>query len=155
MKNRDLISSLFFIGFGIIFFIGALQHGVMSSGTPGSGCLPFIAGIILISLSTMILIPAIFNRKEESGATEGENFFPQKDSLGKIFVTICTLFGYAFFLRYLGYLLTTFLFTIGLLKFVEPGKWKITLIFAFLAALLSFTIFAVLKIELPKGILGI
>lgn len=156
MKNRDLISSLFFIGFGIIFIIGALQYGVISSGVPGSGCLPLIVGIILISLSTTILIPAIFKRKEESGAIEGEKFFPQKNSLKRFFVALSALFGYGFFLGYLGYSLTTFLFIIFLLKFVEQAKWKIIFIFAFLTASISFTLFIlVLKIWLPKGFWGI
>ena len=73
MKNRDLHSSMFWMGFGVLFVVGSLQQGLLRKGIPGPGFLPFILGIVLMGLSLMIFIPAL-SKKEES--IEGRNFFP-------------------------------------------------------------------------------
>ena len=52
MKYRDFVSSLFWMGFGILFCVYAWQYGLIGGpGIPGPGCLPFIVGVGLISLS--------------------------------------------------------------------------------------------------------
>ena len=65
MKNHDIISSLFWIGFGIIFCVGAVQNGIMlSPGVPGPGCLAFIVGCILIGHSTRCEVYAALLRRK-------------------------------------------------------------------------------------------
>lgn len=153
MKNRNLISSLFWIGVGIIFCIGAKKLGLFGEG-PGAGLFPFIVSIILICLSVMVLIPAIMKQRRKKVITE--KFFPEKDSLKKVLSSVLALFIYQMALEPLGYLITTFLFMIFLLKFIEPQKWIKNLIVAFLTTLSSYTIFVILlKVRLPKGIFQI
>jgi len=149
MKNRDLASSLFWIGFGIVFCAGGLMHGLTRSGIPGPGCLPFIVGLILVFLSLAHLFSTLMKKKE------GANLFPQRDSLRRLLVAILALIAYGLALKHVGYLLTTFLFMIFVLRLIEPQRWRLTLVFAFLTALVSWGLFMVLKVELPRGILGI
>lgn len=155
MKNRDLFSSLFWMAFGVLFLVGAWQQGLMRKGVPGPGFLPFISGIVLISLSLMVLIPALGDKKEERGAGEKEKFFPQRDSPRKILLALVFLFAYGISLEYAGYLLTTFLFMVFISRLVEPERWRTVLILAFFTSVLSYLLFVVLlEVQLPKGILG-
>ena len=154
MKNRDLISSLFFIGVGIIFCVGAANYGFKHLGSIGPGFLPFIAGMILISLSIGVLIPAFKRRKDKTIGTQ--KFFPEKDSLKKLLNLLLALFGYSISLKYLGFPLTTFLFMVFLLRFIEPERWVTIFIVASVITVSFYLLFdLLLKVLLPKGILGI
>jgi putative tricarboxylic transport membrane protein len=156
MKNRDLIGSLFWIGVGVIFCIGAVKYGLMRSGIPGPGFFPFLAGIILISLSLVVLISAIDVEKKKNETIAREAFFSQKGSWRKVLFTLVSLFGYGIAFEYLGFLLTTFLLMIFLLRFIEPQRWIIVFIAALLTVASSYVIFELcLDTHFPKGILGI
>jgi len=41
------------------------------------------------------------------------------------------------------------------LRWIEPQRWRTVFIFALLTAVLSYTLFVALKVELPQGFLGI
>jgi hypothetical protein len=154
MKNRDIISSLFWIGFGTVFLVGAVQNGIMlSPGVPGPGCLAFIVGGILICLSLLVLIPAV--SKQSVAAEPAEVFFPHHESLRKLLIALLALLGYAAAVESLGFVITTLFFLFFVLTFIEPQKWKTVLIFSGLTTLLAYALFTALKVELPKGFWGI
>jgi hypothetical protein len=147
---RDLISSLACIAMGIIFLIGSMKYGDIRSGIPSAGYLPFIGGVILTSLSLISLLITIIKKKE---GEKIEKFFPEKDSWGKILILLFALFAYGIGLGYLGFLITTLLFMIFLLKFLEPQKWITILIASFLTSASTYILFEVLlKVQLPYGI---
>jgi len=153
MKNRDLISSLFWIGFGALFCIGAVQNGIMlSPGVPGPGCLAFIVGSILIGLSFFVLIPAI--SKQGKAAEPAEAFFPHPESLRKLSIALLALLGYAAGVEPLGFVTATLLFLFFVLTFIEPQKWKTILVFSGLTTFLAYALFTALKVELPRGFWG-
>lgn len=154
MPKRDLISGLFWLTFGILFALGGLQHGLLESeGVPGRGALPFIAGVITIILSLSVLIPTL--KSKDKDQSKGHTvLFPDKSGLKRLLVAIGLLAFYGFFLKKLGYPLTTFLFLVGALRLIEPQKWKTTAIFSFLTTTISLAIFKVLHVNLPIGILG-
>jgi putative tricarboxylic transport membrane protein len=155
MKYRDLVSSLFWMAFGALFCVPAWQYGLVGGpGIPGPGCLPFIVGLSLISLSLTIFIPAVKSVKEKT-EPEAERFFPEKDSSRKLLVALAALLTYGIVLEPLGYLPTSFLFMVVVLRWIEPQKWRRALIFAVLAAALSYTLFTALKVELPAGLFRI
>jgi putative tricarboxylic transport membrane protein len=154
MKKHDIISSLFWIGFGIIFCVGAVQNGIMlSPGVPGPGCLAFIVGCILIGLSLLVLIPALSKSKDAPGA--GERIFPQPESFRKLSIALIALLSYGFVLEPLGFFLTTLLFLFFVLRFIEPQRWTTVFGFSFLTTFLAYVLFLALKVELPRGIFGI
>ncbi len=154
MRKRDLVSGLFWLTFGILFASGGLQHGLMESeGVPGRGALPFIAGVFAIILSLLVLIPAL-KRKDKGPSECHKAFFPERNGLKRLLIAIGLLAFYGFFLKTLGYPLTTFLFLVGALKLIEPQEWKTTAIFSFLTTTISFAIFKVLHVNFPIGILG-
>jgi putative tricarboxylic transport membrane protein len=152
MKYRDLVSSLFWMGIGVTFCLGALRYGLFVSGTPGSGLFPFIAGMALIVLSLMILVSSLKQEKPE--VLQREPFFPKRDSWKKLSLTLFALLAYWIAVEYLGFLLTTFLFMIFLLRFIEPQRWVTVVATSFLTANLSNLFFQVwLRVQLPSGIL--
>ena len=147
-KKYDIISCLFCIGLGITFLIGSFKYGGIHSGIPNAGLFPFLSALILILLSLIVLISAI----KKKGVGRVEKFFPQKYSWKRLLLLLFSLFAYAIALGYLGFLLTTFIFMIFLLKFIEPQKWITTIITSFLTATFSYIIFQLLlKVQLPHG----
>jgi putative tricarboxylic transport membrane protein len=151
MKNRDLVSSIIWMVFGGLFVVGALQHGLTKKGVPGPGFLPFFTGLALIFVSLFVLIPALSQRKK----TENSDFFPERDSLKKLLFVLAVLFAFGIAMKYLGYLLTTFLFMFFVTWVMKPKGWRTTALLALGTAVVSYTLFVVLlEVNLPKGLLG-
>lgn len=148
-KHRDLIAVLFLIGIGIIFCIGSVRYGDVRAGIPSAGFFPFVGGMILIFLSVIHLISIIRKKVDE----EKENFFTQRYSWKRILISLFTLFAYGICLKFLGFLLVTFLFMVFSLRFIEPLKWKIVFTLSFLTSIFSYLFFEVwLGVQLPHGI---
>ena len=154
MNKRDLVSSLFWMAFSIIFVVGGLQHGLMEAeGVPGRGALPFLAGTFTLLFSLLVLF-SVFMKKNRIQSEQKEKFFPERNSWNRLLTAIALLFFYGVFLKTLGYPLTTFLFLTGALKLIEPQRWKTTVLFSFLTTAISYTSFKVLHVNLPPGIPG-
>jgi putative tricarboxylic transport membrane protein len=156
MKNRDLHSALFWTAFGALFLVGALQQGLMRKGVPGPGFLPFISGILLICLSLMVLVPALRRKNLGEEGTEGKKFFPERDSLRKISLALIALFTFGLSLGFVGYLITTFLFMLFIMRLIKPIPWRTIFITALATVIFSYLLFVVLlEVPLPEGILGL
>ena len=70
----------------------------------------------------------------------------------RVFLSLGALLFYLFSLNYLGYILTTTLFILFLLKFVGRKGWKISIFMAVVVALASYALFRIgLGVSLPKG----
>ena len=150
MKNRDLISGIFWMGFGAVFAIGGLQQGLVRQGIPGPGSLPFIVGLISIGLSLVVVVQAL---TKESALSK--KFFPDKSSLRKLILALVSIVGYGLLLKSLGFTGTTFLFLLFVLALIGRERWVIALSFSLLTAILSYLLFTALQVDLPRGILGI
>ncbi len=148
MKNRDLLSSIVWMVLGGLFVIGALHEGLIRKGVPGPGFFPFLAGIALVLVSLLVLIPALRKGKGEEGA----EIVPNRPNLLKVMFALAVLFGYGIALEYLGYLLTTFLFMLSVSRLIEPRGWLTSIGVAVLTAVLSYLLFIVLlEVQQPKG----
>ena len=155
MKQRDLISSLLWVGFGALFIVGSLQQGLIRRGAPGPGFVPFITGIILVVLALMVLLPSLFGKHWE-GEGMVEKFFPERGSLKRILLAIAALVAYGLAVNYAGYFITTFVFMIFACRLMEPEKWRTVLIVSLATAGISYFLFIrLLDVPLPIGILGI
>jgi putative tricarboxylic transport membrane protein len=148
MKKRDIVSSIFWMSFGAVFAIGGLHYGLVRQGIPGPGSVPFIVGLITIGLSLVVFVQGSIKK-----STPPAKFFPQKDSLRKLVLTLVTIVGYGAFLKSLGFVVTTFLFLLIVVALIGREKWFIALSFSLLTAVLSYLIFNALQVDLPKGFL--
>ena len=153
-KDRRVLSTLFCIVVGLLFCIGSTKYGDVRAGFPNAGFFPFVGGSLLILLSLVQLVAALVTKRGK--AEFAAPFFPQKDTPQRVAVTLLILFTYGIALTYTGFLITTFLFIVALFKCLEPQRWRTTIIAAFLISAPSYILFEVLlKVQLPKGIIGI
>ncbi len=154
MRNRDIVSSLFWMGVGALFVAGSLMQGLIRRGVPGPGFLPFLTGITLVALSCTLLISS-WTKKGAAGPTQVEAFFPEEDSLKKLLLGLAALLVYAASLEYTGYLINTFLLMFLLARLIEPMKWRTVLIVAVCTAGFSYFLFVtLLDVQLPQGVWG-
>jgi len=149
MNKRDVISGIFWMGFGAVFAIGGLQQGLVRQGIPGPGSLPFIVGLISIGLAAIVFVQAL---TKETAPTK--KFFPEKSSLRKLILALVGIVGYGLLLKSLGFMGTTFLFLLFVLGLIGREKWVIAFSFSLLTAVVSYLLFTALQVELPRGILG-
>ncbi len=156
-RKRELISSLFWMGVGCVFCIGAWKYGIFRGKLPGAGFFPFMAGTVLIALSLSIFILSIRLRQKSSETQAGEeSFFARQDSWKNILLALAALFAYFLALSHLGFLLTTILFMVFLLRVINPQSWIITLTVSILTASATYILFNLwLKVRLPAGALKI
>ena len=156
LRTRDIVSSLFWIGVGVVFCVGAVQNGIfLSPAVPGPGCLAFLVGCTLIVLSLLLLLSALFQGRRGIPQAEKESFFPEKESWRKLFLALLFLSLYGFALERAGFLMTTLFFMVFVLRFIEPQKWTTVFGFSLATAFLAWALFSALKVELPAGFLGV
>lgn len=152
MRDRDIISSALCIVVAILFCAGGLKYGLGSFSRPEPGLYPFILGLIFIGLSMALLFTSL---KKKQDAIR-ERFFPPREKAYRLVLSLVFLYAYGMAMDQLGYVVTTFFFLVGVLRFVGLQKWKTVLTTSFLATLFSFLLFVtLLKSQLPKGPLGI
>lgn len=153
MRNRNLISGVFFLGAGVVITIYAITYGLGGSRSPGPGFLPFLTGIGLVLLSLALITSTLRDRTLIHKQTE--KFFPEKDSSKKIILSISALLLFGLLLEYLGYALTTLLFMIFVLRLIGSRKWMTALLCSASTAICFYILFEMLlKSQLPKGMLG-
>jgi putative tricarboxylic transport membrane protein len=145
-------SSLFWALIGILFCIGGFHYGIRRSGIPGPGFLPFVTGIILVALSLILLISRFLDRGGRAGPKEEP--MPGGLALSRILIVLGALCLYVLILEPLGFMVTTFLFMIVLLR-LEPRKWMFILLVSIGATAFFFVLFKVLlRVPLPSGLLA-
>jgi len=149
--NYDRLAAFFFLTVGIFFSFYARFVEIGSWHQPGSGFLPFWAGIILSVMSVALLLrshtPKTFPARPP--------FFPQRDSWKRVLATFLALIAYNLLLSPLGFTLTTFFFLVFLVKFIFPQTWRRTLVVAILGSVITRLLFInFLETQLPKGIFG-
>jgi len=154
MKRHEVISSLIWMGVGLLFLTGSIRLGTGRFVEPGAGFFPFVMAICLISFSLIHFISSLM-RDSTFTFSPGERFWPKGDGIRRIGFTLLFLFAFLLALNDLGFVFATFLFMFVILRFVEPQKWLTVLLVGSITTLFSYSIFQLwLKSNLPAGILG-
>ena len=149
-RKRDLVSSLLWFVVAAAFCIGAVRYGIFERGVPGPGFFPLLAGLVLILPASILFISRMADRKGKGEKEKSLPFFPEKAGWKRLIHVVGSLVFYSIALEYLGFLVTTFLFMIFLLK-IEPRGWIATLATGILATLSSYVLFEVLlNVQLPR-----
>jgi hypothetical protein len=154
MNRYDRISGLIlaFVSLGIV--IGSFFYPLGTWAKPGPGFLPLWCGVIMFLLSLNTFFQSIWREKKRIrsfDASWDSSFLTSR--WPKLVWTIGILFFYYLFLEVLGYILTTFIVMVLLLKAVESTRWRTVLLEAFVATFASYGLFQLwLKVQLPKGI---
>ena len=151
MRRANIAVALNLIGLaGYLLFEGrALRFGTVR--VPQTAFFPSVLAVLLLLFSVLALVQAL--RQTESARAPGKI---AADGWFRIGATLATLIGFALVLEWLGFLLSTFLLMVLLLRAIEAPKWSKVLVVALATALASYGIFAwLLGVPLPAGVLGI
>jgi len=150
MRSNIAVAAVLLALAGYIFLAaGTLPFGTMR--VPQTAFFPRTLAVLLGIMSLILLARALAGREALGG---GEKIETQ--GWIRIAVTLMTLAGFALALERLGFLLTTFLLMISLLRAIEAQSWRKVVVVALATALISYAIFSLLLgVPLPAGLLGI
>jgi putative tricarboxylic transport membrane protein len=151
MRRRNFISSIVLLAITFAIFLEISRMPIGTSGRPQEGFFPFILAILLTILSVILLWQAMKEKNGKKSIVE-----VRSGGLKRVGLAVGALFAFAILLDFLGYIVSTFLLIAFLLRTIEPQKWWIVIVVAFLCSLVSFLVFGLLlEAQLPSGILGI
>lgn len=149
MEKSDRYTSVLYAAFGLFIAFEGYRLELGTLRAPKPGFLVFWGGIALSILSLILLIQTFLPQK-----TEKITIWRKDLQLRKVLKLTAVLFFYAIVLRWLGFLLSTFLLLLYLFKGLEPQRWRVALILSIVATVLCYLVFGVfLELRFPEGIL--
>ena len=150
MRQREITSSLFWMGVGLILTIWSLTYPLGSLAQPGSGFLPLGLGILLLIFSAVLLMRAL---RQTAPTEEKVRMLPAR--WVNLALTVIVLVVAVFLFEKVGYLLIFFAIALVLPLLAGQITFRRSLIFAVLSAVGVYVIFVwLLKQPLPTGFLG-
>lgn len=152
-RTKERISSISLLLFSVFicFFSYRLSLGAITS--PGPGFFPFYTGIILGLLSINAFAKTVAHQQIVIDRTKAVD---TAINWRNIIFTVLVLFCFPLILYIFGFLISTFLFTILFLRFINPQRWWVVVGMGGAVASISYFVFQYwLKIQFPSGILGI
>lgn len=140
----------------ILLAVGICSHAVWLklwvSPRPGSGLLPFIAGLIIGTVGVIRFVAGMVKRAGQEGA---EEFWETPACRNRVLMVLTGFVAMAYFLEKLGFLITAILITSSLLYVIKPQNMIRAIGIAALSCGFVYVLFVIiLHVNLPKGILG-
>lgn len=144
--SRDRVAALALLLVGLGGAFGASRLTIGGPGRPGPGFFPFWLALALCAVAVALLLrrpPAA----PQPGAVTAERL-----RHGKVALALAAGAAYAVALDPLGFLLTTFLFLLFLLRAVDPRHWSSALLISAATSVACHLLFKVwLDVQLPGG----
>jgi len=146
MKNTgDVVGSLFLFFLGIGAVIGAIRLHVGSPTEPQPGFFPFLGGISLIVLSSIILL------KGKIGQSQKKVVFGE---VGRPALLLVVMIALVAVLDSVGYVIGTFIASGLILRVLKVKSWRTVILTSLCLSIGTYILFdKLLGIELPVGIL--
>jgi putative tricarboxylic transport membrane protein len=145
--SKNLASSLFWLAIAIfVSFEGFAKLKLGTLRQPGPGLFPFWGAVILGTLSLILLVRSLRSRERlDFGAVR----WPA------LVLVLAALLTYLLFLEALGFVIVTSCFLLLLFRFGEIG-WIKSAASSVVATSLAYALFQLwLRVQLPRGWLGI
>jgi putative tricarboxylic transport membrane protein len=147
----DGVIGLFGLLFALYIIKESLALNIGGIHQPGAGFFPFFGGTLLAVFSAVLLFRVLVAFRATGSMTRGEKEKPR----WTLVYAYIGFIVYSLIFEWLGFILSTFLLVIFLLRILEPKKWWSMFLTAAIVASSAYTVFNVfLKSELPMGILG-
>lgn len=145
--SRDLTSALFWLAIAIfIAFEGFIHLKLGTLRQPGPGFFPFWGGLILGTLSLVLVVRSLKSR---------EHFSFGAIPWPALLLVLGALLAYFLFLETVGFVTVTFLFLLLLFRFGKTG-WIKSGAWALVTTALVYTLFQRwLNVQLPRGLFGL
>jgi putative tricarboxylic transport membrane protein len=151
MKRADVTVALILIGLASFILLEAGKLSFGSIRVPQTAFFPVVLATLLLVLSLFLLAQALRSAPTGRGRERID-----AEGWSRIGATLVTLVGFALALERLGFLLSTFLLMVLLLRAIEPQAWHKVLAVALATSLVAYAIFGwLLGIPLPAGVIGI
>jgi hypothetical protein len=150
MKRADVTVALILTGLAAFVLLEAGKLSFGSMRVPRTAFFPVILATLLLMLSLILLGQALRGAPTGRGSEriEAEGWF-------RIGATLVTLIGFALALERLGFLLSTLLLMVLLLRAIESLEWHKVFAVALATFLVAYALFGwLLGIPLPDGILA-
>jgi putative tricarboxylic transport membrane protein len=173
--RKDIISSLFFIVLGLFVIFISLRMSIWKASVPHEGFMPLALGTLMSGLGISLLVSRIVRNKINENIGDGSAADKEKDlieivksqvieedtgsddekvDLKRLYKYLMAILLYVILLETFGYLLTTGLFFMAIVKFVEKKGYFYSLLITVVVVSLSFLLFGILlRVPLPPGIL--
>jgi putative tricarboxylic transport membrane protein len=145
----DRIGGIISIIIGAIAISESIRLSPMRMSTfAGDHTMPGVVGAALILLGLLL----VFFIKGENHKVE----FPNRKLIVQMLLTIVLLFAYWFVIKYLGYVISTLLVSVGLFKVMSSYSWIKSSIYAVILAAVFYLIFIrFLNLPFPTGIFNV
>ncbi len=145
MSLVDRIVGLTAVLGGILLAIAGWQLDLGTSKLPGPGFFPLLIALAMGGLGLWLLLRP--GRDEKPLRSESSRWI-------SFTLALASIVAYAVLLQDVGYLISTFGLLLIQLRWVEKQNWRVSLLTAGMAAVISLVVFRVfLKVPLPPGIL--
>jgi len=149
-KRDNVIASTILLAFSGYIIFESLSMPIYAQYGPGPGMFPLGLGIMLAVLSLFLMWEGLNPKKEDERSK-----FKDKRGLLNTGLLLLGLIGFAILISILGYLLTTFILVVFLMKVVARDTLKTTIITAVAITLMIYLIFDLgLSVRLPRGLWG-
>jgi putative tricarboxylic transport membrane protein len=150
MRSDTAVAVILLALAGYIFLAAsALPFG--TARVPQTAFFPKALAVLLAILSLVVLVQTLTGAKT--------TFDTEKIGVAgwfRIGASLASLTGFALVLERLGFLLSTFLLMVCLLRAIETQSWSKIIAIALVTSLVTYGLFAwLLGVPLPSGVLGI
>ena len=146
--KRDLVGGFGFLLLALVGVAESLRLPLGSWQSPAPGLFPLLVSLVLAGMALTLLLVALGTH---ATAPPG----PSSAARPKVWWTIVSLLAFYALLERLGFLITSFLLLIFLLRAIAGQRWRVTLAISVGASLSSYLVFdRLLKLPLPRGPIG-
>jgi len=150
-RRQEILCALLFLGFGIFMLSNSLSIIPIIDKEVGSGYVPKALSLVIISLSCLMLVLAVLNKKV--GSTEKTD----EDAKAGVF-TILALAAYVALFQKLGFLVSTTLYLFIQTTLLSNKQNRNLVLFAVISVLAPVIIYGIFTtlfhMPFPSGILG-
>ena len=155
MNNHRVVEwvfNLLWLLLGIGICIQSVRHQLWNPDGPGSGFIPFLTGLLIGVAGFLLFLGEQFKSSEQKATGK---FWENPVALKRVLYLVGSLCVMAFLMPRLGFLLTSTLASILMIRVIEPKKWVTVVSTSVVSCLLIYSLFRFLvQIKLPKGFLG-
>jgi hypothetical protein len=150
MDRKHVISGLFWLAVSIFVGTMAVDLGLGTFSSPGSGFIFFWSSVGLGSLSVLLIIKSILGERQAKSLSD----LWKGLKWGHAVLAIIVLFLYALLLTQFGFIAATFVLMVVLFGLGKPPYW-IVIAGALVTTISSLILFHfLLKVQFPKGVIG-
>ena len=150
MQKREAGIGLFLILVSLLLCCGAFRLGLGEWRNPGPGFFPFLAGLLIIGFSSVIIVTSFKRSPRVSSPASRLPLLTWRSAL-----IFGSLLAFGLWVERAGFFVCTFFMVLLVLKMTSTKKWSFLFLVALFTCLGIYCVFNYsLEVRLPLGILG-